>query len=110
MIQRNSMPPIGGVAFGPLVLKDVLFENMEIAQMEAVLKPKVTGLRLLHERLTKCDLDFFVMFSSFVMVCGNPGQSAYGAANAYTHSVAQQRRARGLAVSFITVFCIEYKH
>lgn len=110
MIQRNSMPPIGGVAFGPLVLKDVLFENMEIAQMEAVLKPKVTGLRLLHERLSKCDLDFFVMFSSFVMVCGNPGQSAYGAANAFTHSVAQQRRARGLAVSFMAVTCVAYKH
>ena len=74
---------------------------MEVGQMEAVLEPKVKGVRLLSERLNESEhpLEFFVMLSSFVMVCGNPGQSAYGAANAYTHSLAQQRKARGLAGS-----------
>ena len=98
---HESMPPIGGVAFGPLVLKDILFKNMDLDMMETVLEPKVRGANLLNERLCDSDnpLDFFVMFSSFVMVCGNPGQSAYSAANAYTHSLAQQRRTRGLAVS-----------
>jgi hypothetical protein len=95
------MPPIGGVAFGPLVLKDILFKNMDLEMMEMVLEPKVKGARFLNERL--CDpenpLDFFVMFSSFVMVVGNPGQSNYSAANSYLSSLAQQRRARGLAVS-----------
>ncbi|PMD41855.1 beta-ketoacyl synthase domain-containing protein [Hyaloscypha variabilis F] len=104
----ETMPHIGGVAFGPLVLKDILFKNMDLDMMEAVLEPKVKGARLLNERL--CDsnhpLDFFVMFSSFVMVCGNPGQSAYSAANAYTHSLAQQRRSRGLAGSTIDMGAI----
>ncbi|KAI8627214.1 beta-ketoacyl synthase domain-containing protein [Xylariaceae sp. FL1651] len=105
---QKSMPPIGGIAFGPLVLKDVLFKNMDLSMMEAVLEPKVKGARLLNERLceSKHPLEFFVMFSSFVMVCGNPGQAAYSAANAYTHSLAQQRRARGLAGSTIDMGAI----
>ncbi len=76
--------------------------------MEAVLDPKVRGARLLNQRLCESehDLEFFVMFLSFVMVCGNPGQSAYSAANAYTHSLAQQRRARGLAGSTIDMGAI----
>jgi hybrid polyketide synthase/nonribosomal peptide synthetase ACE1 len=43
------------------------------------------------------------MFSSFVMVSGNPGQAAYSAANAYTHALAQQRRSRGMAGSTMDI-------
>ncbi|POS76977.1 polyketide synthase [Diaporthe helianthi] len=104
-VRASSMPPIGGVAFGPLVLQDVMFKNMDLSMLEMVLAPKVTGARLLDERLSDPanPLDFFVMFSSFVMVSGNPGQAAYSAANAYTHALAQQRRARGLAGSTIDI-------
>ncbi|KAI5274298.1 hypothetical protein E4T47_02663 [Aureobasidium subglaciale] len=100
-----SMPPIAGVAFGPLVLQDVMFKNMDLFMMEMVLAPKVTGTRLLNERLSdpQNPLDFFVMFSSFVMVSGNPGQAAYSAANAYTHALAQQRRSQGMAGSTIDI-------
>lgn len=99
------MPPIAGVAFGPLVLQDVMFKNMDLSMLEMVIAPKVTGARLLNERLSDPanPLDFFVMFSSFVMVSGNPGQAAYSAANAYTHALAQQRRARGMAGSTIDI-------
>ncbi|KAI9163910.1 putative polyketide synthase [Paramyrothecium foliicola] len=102
---RASMPPIAGVAFGPLVLQDVMFKNMDLSMLEMVLAPKVTGARLLDERLSDPEnpLDFFVMFSSFVMVSGNPGQAAYSAANAYTHALAQQRRSRGMAGSTIDI-------
>ncbi|OAP54232.1 hypothetical protein AYL99_11333 [Fonsecaea erecta] len=102
---RASMPPIGGVAFGPLLLQDVMFKNMELPMMEMVLAPKVTGVRLLNERLSDPanPLDFFVMFSSIVMVVGNPGQAAYSAANAYLHATALQRRARGMAASTIDI-------
>lgn len=102
---RESMPPIAGVAFGPLVLQDVMFKNMDLSMLEMVLAPKVEGARLLSERLSDPSqpLDFFVMFSSFVMVSGNPGQAAYSAANAYTHALAQNRRARGMAGSTIDI-------
>ncbi|KAJ5655727.1 polyketide synthase [Penicillium longicatenatum] len=96
---RASMPPIAGVAFGPLVLQDVMFNNMDLSLMEMVLAPKVTGARLLNERLSdpSSPLDFFVMVS------GNPGQAAYSAANAFTHALAQQRRPRGMAGSTIDI-------
>lgn len=102
---KTSMPPIGGVAFGPLVLQDVMFKNMDLEMLNMVLGPKVEGVRLLDARLSDPanPLDFFVMFSSFVMVSGNPGQAAYSAANAYTHAIAQQRRARGMAGSTIDI-------
>ncbi|KAI3325573.1 putative polyketide synthase [Xylariaceae sp. AK1471] len=103
---RKSMPPIAGVAFGPLVLQDILFKNMELEMMEMVLAPKVKGAYLLNDRLSRDKenpLDFFVMFSSFVMVSGNPGQAAYSAANAFTLALANKRRARGLAASTIDI-------
>ncbi|KIW95724.1 uncharacterized protein Z519_04309 [Cladophialophora bantiana CBS 173.52] len=102
---RASMPPIVGVAFGPLLLQDVMFKNMELWMMEMVLAPKVTGVRLLNERFSDPanPLDFFVMFSSIVMVVGNPGQAAYSAANAYLHAITKQRRARGMAASTIDI-------
>lgn len=92
----------------PRSLKDQLLKTMQLDQMKAVLHPKVTGARLLKERLDERQnpLEFFVMFSSFVMVCGNPGQSAYSAANAFTHALALQRRASGLAGSTIDMGAI----
>lgn len=98
-----KLPPIGGIAFGPLVLQDVMLKNMDFLMMDMVLKPKVRGAQILHERFSTAaseeSLDFFVMFSSIVAVMGNPGQANYSAANAFLQGLAQQRSANGLAVS-----------
>lgn len=53
-----------------------MLEYMELSQMQAVLGPKVRGAELLNERIDESQepLEFFVMLSSFVMMCGNPGQ------------------------------------
>ncbi|KAF4766473.1 hypothetical protein HAV15_010469 [Penicillium sp. str.  len=102
-----KLPPVAGIAFGPLVLQDVMLKNMDHQMMDMVLKPKVQGARILHERFSEQTgskaLDFFIMFSSIVAVIGNPGQSNYGAANAYLQALAQQRCARGLAGSTIDI-------
>nr|OQO23245.1 hypothetical protein B0A51_12846 [Rachicladosporium sp. CCFEE 5018] len=101
----ERMPAVGGIAFGPLVLQDSLFENMELDMMELVLAPKIQGAKNLHEIFSDPEdpLEFFVMFSSLVMVGGNPGQSNYSAANAYLSSLTAQRRARGLAGSSMNI-------
>lgn len=76
---------------------------MNLETMNVVLRSKIIGAQLLHNRF--CDvaaenpLDFFIMFSSAAGTGGNPGQSNYTAANAYLQSLAQQRRTKGLAVS-----------
>ncbi|KAJ0380235.1 hypothetical protein COL26b_001347 [Colletotrichum chrysophilum] len=104
---RETLPPMGGIAYGPLVLRDTMLQNMSLADMNLVLDSKVVGARLLHERF--CDarketpLDFFIMFSSGATVGGNPGQSNYNAANAYLQALAQYRRAKGLVASTIHV-------
>ncbi|GKU13396.1 unnamed protein product [Fusarium langsethiae] len=102
-IVASGMPSVGGVAFGPLVLQDILFKNMDLEMMEMVAAPKVTGATILNEALANTPLEFFVMFSSVVAVLGNPGQSAYSAANSYMHALAQQRRTRGLSGSTIDI-------
>lgn len=97
------LPPTAGIAFGPLVLQDIMLKNMDLQSMNMVLEPKVRGAQILHERFSdpasSNPLDFFVMFSSIVAVMGNPGQANYSAANAYLQALAQQRLTNGLAVS-----------
>lgn len=70
--------------------------------MEVVLRSKIIGAQLLHDRFSDAvnnPLDFFIMFSSAAGTGGNPGQSNYTAANAYLQSLAQKRHTKGLAVS-----------
>lgn len=69
-----DLPPISGVAHGPLVLQDAMFENMDIETMESVLEAKVTGNNNLEEYFGSRELDFFVYFSSLVAAGGNQGQ------------------------------------
>lgn len=102
---RATLPAIGGIAFGPLVLSDVLFKNMSFRDMDVVLKPRVRASRILHERFSDPaqPLDFFVMLSSVASTTGNPGQANYTASNAQIQALAQQRQAAGLAGSTISI-------
>ncbi|TLD06378.1 uncharacterized protein PgNI_08287, partial [Pyricularia grisea] len=105
---RNDfgLPPVGGIAYGPLVLKDALLNNMDLDTMEIVLKSKVPGAKIFHDRFNDPKtnpLDFFVMFSSAALFGGNPGQANYTAANAYLQSLGQFRRSKGLAASTIHI-------
>lgn len=103
---RRTLPPIAGIAYGPLVLQDALLRNMDLSMMQVPLRSKVVGAKLLHERFSdpKANpLDFFIMFSSVATVGGNPGQANYTAANAYLQALAQQRRTKGLPASTIHI-------
>ncbi|KAK1974431.1 beta-ketoacyl synthase domain-containing protein [Colletotrichum cereale] len=102
----HNLPPVGGVAYGPLVLKDALLNNMDLATMDMVLRSKVPGAKIFHDRFCDPDkdpLDFFVMFSSAALFGGNPGQTNYTAANAYLQALGQYRRSKGLAASTIHI-------
>ncbi|KAL8707331.1 MAG: hypothetical protein Q9220_007621 [cf. Caloplaca sp. 1 TL-2023] len=101
-IQSTGIP-ICGVINGAMVLRDSLFSNMTIDQMQQVLGPKIDGTNNLDEVFYNDRLDFFIMFSSAACVIGNPGQANYTAANGYINSFARKRRARGLAASTIDI-------
>jgi hybrid polyketide synthase / nonribosomal peptide synthetase ACE1 len=96
---RETSPPIAGVAHGAMVLHDSLFARMSADKMQQIIGPKVDGAINLEDAFSEDELDFFVMFSSVSMVCGNAGQSLYAAGCGYLNGLARQRRKRGLAGS-----------
>jgi NAD(P)-dependent dehydrogenase (short-subunit alcohol dehydrogenase family) len=101
---KTTMPPIGGVVNGAMVLQDKLFSSMDIEDWNAAVKPKIDGSRHLDECFsTDQPLEFFIMLSSLASVIGNSGQSNYNAGNMYCCSLAANRRKRGLAASVIDI-------
>ncbi|KAK7710249.1 NRPS [Diaporthe eres] len=99
----DTMPPIAGVANAAMVLSDRTFENATLDDFQAVLAPKVQGSKNLDDLFFATDLEFFVLFSSIASVVGSKGQSNYGAANLFMHSLARQRRNRGVAASVMDI-------
>lgn len=99
----KTMPPVGGVANGAMVLRDSLFQNMDLAGWETATKPKIDGSKYLDELFPAHDLEFFVMFSSAASVVGNAGQSNYSAGCMFMAGLAENRRKRGLAASVIQI-------
>jgi hybrid polyketide synthase/nonribosomal peptide synthetase ACE1 len=96
---RETCPPIAGVAHGAMVLHDSLFARMSADKMQQIIGPKIDGAINLENAFSEDELDFFVMFSSVSMVCGNAGQSLYAAGCGYLNGLARERRKRGLAGS-----------
>ncbi|KAL2756326.1 hypothetical protein ACRALDRAFT_1033186 [Sodiomyces alcalophilus JCM 7366] len=99
----ETMPPIGGVMNGAMVLRDRPFSAMTLEDFDAVLGPKVRGSEYLDKMFYSDPLEFFILFSSLSRVIGNPGQSNYAAANMFMASLASQRRARGVSASVIDI-------
>lgn len=101
-----TMPSIGGVAQGAMVLHDTMFAEMTMERMHKVLKPKVNGSIYLEEIFHDTPLEFFVYLSSVAAVTGNKGQSVYAAANMFMSTLAAQRRKRGVAGAAINIGAI----
>jgi acyl carrier protein len=93
---RRSMPPLRGVVHAAMVLDDGLLPQLDEARMRTVMGPKVIGAWNLHAQTLGDPLDFFVSFSSFTSMIGNPGQGNYVAANAFLDALAYHRRLQGL--------------
>jgi myxalamid-type polyketide synthase MxaE and MxaD len=93
--QREGWPPIRGVVhaagtvhYGPLV-------QTTPAQLDEVLRSKVTGAWLLHRLLADEPLDFFVLFASASGVLSSPLVGGYAAANAFLDALAYRRASEG---------------
>ncbi|KAF7587147.1 hypothetical protein BBP40_007675 [Aspergillus hancockii] len=93
----REMPPIRGVMYGAMVLRDCLFEKMKYEDYQTVIAPRVHGLWNLHHTLreTNQTLDFFVNLSSVAGVVGNRGQAAYGASSTFMSAFARAQIAAG---------------
>nr|ARP51711.1 PKS-NRPS hybrid protein [Phyllosticta cirsii] len=100
---RAECPPIAGIVNGAMILRDSLFENMSIDQMQAVLRPKIDGSNNLDELFYDDPLDFFLLLTSATTLIGNPGQSSYVVSSGYLNGLARERRRRGLAASAVDI-------
>ena len=93
---ERTMGPLRGIFHGALVLDDAPIERLTEERMWKPMAPKMLGAWNLHVLTHDRPLDFFVMFSSFASIVGNPGQANYAAGNAFLDALAYYRRARGL--------------
>jgi NADP-dependent 3-hydroxy acid dehydrogenase YdfG/acyl carrier protein len=80
---------IDGIIHSAGVLRDSYMIKKELADFQAVLKPKVEGVNHLYHAFKDKSLDFFVTFSSIVGVLGNAGQADYATANSYMDNFMQ---------------------
>ncbi|KLP04317.1 Uncharacterized protein Y057_446 [Fusarium fujikuroi] len=94
-----SMPPVGGIMNGAMLMRDQLFADQPWSDFSAVMGPKVRGTQnlvaLLDREVAPEQLDFVVFFSSAVAVAGNAGQTAYGSSNWFMQGTASNMRQRG---------------
>jgi myxalamid-type polyketide synthase MxaE and MxaD len=92
--EATRRAPLRGVIHAAGVLDDGFVAQQSLERFRRVMAPKAAGAWNLHT-LTR-DLDFFVLYSSSASLVGSPGQSNYGAANAFLDALAWHRRALGL--------------
>jgi acyl transferase domain-containing protein/acyl-CoA synthetase (AMP-forming)/AMP-acid ligase II/acyl carrier protein len=89
-------PALQGVIHAAGVLDDGVLHQQSTDRLSAVLAPKVLGGWYLHLLTRAQPLHHFILFSSAASLFGNPGQSAYAAANAFLDGLAWHRRGQGL--------------
>ena len=99
-IQRERAP-LRGVIHAAGLTDDGVVGQQTWERFAPVLAPKVAGAWHLHAHTRGVPLDFFVLFSSTASVFGSPGQSNYGAANAFLGALASERRRQGLPATSI---------
>jgi len=93
---EQSLPPLRGIIHAAGILDDGILLQQTWERFRRVMAPKVQGAWHLHNLTQNQPLDFFILFSSAAALLGSPGQSNYGAANAFLDALAHYRRAQGL--------------
>lgn len=92
----QDMPRVRGIIHAAMVMDDCTIARQTSSRFGRVMAPKTAGAWNLHVVSRDLPLDFFVLFSSFSSMAGNPGQCSYAAANCFLDALAHHRRARGL--------------
>ncbi|MDT0401740.1 SDR family NAD(P)-dependent oxidoreductase [Streptomyces edwardsiae] len=87
--------PLRGVVHAAMHMDDAALADVSDDRFAAVLAPKAQGAAVLDRLTTDRDLDLFLTCSSVSAAIGNPGQSAYAAANAHLEALVRARRAAG---------------
>jgi acyl transferase domain-containing protein/acyl carrier protein len=92
----RDMPALRGVVHAAGVVDDGVLMQYSWPRVQAVMRGKSQGARVLDQLTEQLPLDFFVLYSSAGLHLGPLGQGAYAAANAELDALASSRRGRGL--------------
>ncbi|MEW2066598.1 SDR family NAD(P)-dependent oxidoreductase [Streptomyces sp. NPDC007346] len=84
-----------GIVHAAMHMDDAPLSELTDDRFAAVLGPKAAGAALLERLTADRGLDLFLTYSSVSATIGNPGQSAYAAANAYLEAHARARHSVG---------------
>ncbi|HSK38785.1 MAG TPA: acyltransferase domain-containing protein, partial [Arenibaculum sp.] len=95
--RREGYPPIRGIIHTAGTALPKLLMNMDAAELNRILKPKVQGAWYLHKAFANEPLDFFTMFSSIASVVISTGQGNDSAANAFLDALAHWRQSNNKA-------------
>lgn len=79
----------------------MLFEQVDIQNYRAIVRPKVHGAWNLHNALSRIEVDFFVMLSSAAGIFGTRGQAVYAGTSSFLGAFAGWRQAQRLPASTI---------
>ncbi|KAJ5904404.1 hypothetical protein N7504_006787 [Penicillium tannophilum] len=101
----SRLPPVRGVVYGAMVLRDTLFEKLKHEDYEAVMKPRIHGIwnlqNILQSASVESSLDFFITLSSAASFVGNLGQSPYAASGTYMAALAAYPQVAGIPCTTI---------
>jgi len=92
---RAAHGPLRGLFHLAGVAGDGFLLRKEPQRFDAVLRPKMQGLRNLYAATARDAPDCFVLFSSIVALTGGEGQGDYAAANAFMDGLAWAARRDG---------------
>ncbi|MEV7237440.1 type I polyketide synthase [Streptomyces sp. NPDC051020] len=88
--------PLTAVVHAAAVMDNALLAGLTLAQVDAVMRPKVDAAWNLHEATRGLDLKAFILFSSCAGLVVGVGQGNYAAANRFLDALSAHRRAAGL--------------
>jgi len=99
--EQEGWPEIRGVIHAAAISSVRAATSIDVAALDADLRPKVAAARTLDRWFRDRPLDFFVAFSSLSVVLPSPLLASYAAANAFLDALMRDRRARGLPAATI---------
>jgi NAD(P)-dependent dehydrogenase (short-subunit alcohol dehydrogenase family) len=100
--EQAGYPPIKGVFHSAGTAFPQIMLQMNAADFNKVLRPKVIGAWTLHRYFEDRPLDFFVLFSSIAALVVSPGQGNYALVTHLWMRWLSTRQAKGLPVSVLT--------
>jgi acyl transferase domain-containing protein/thioesterase domain-containing protein/acyl carrier protein len=95
--------PLGAVIHAAGVFEDGLLGNLDPAQLERAMRPKLDTAWNLHELTRDHDLAQFTLFSSLAGIVGKGARAHCAAANAFLDALAVRRHAEGLPATSIAI-------